>query len=43
MGTLESEIDVGQEINIGFGKLGKKNEQNLQTYVEKTPKKMKYP
>ena len=33
--TLESEIDAGQGINVGSGKFGKMNKQNVQTYVEK--------
>ena len=32
--TLASGIDVGQRINVGPGKLGKKNKQNFQTSVE---------
>ena len=38
MGILESKIDVGQEINLGPGKLGKKNEQNVQMLKKKNMK-----
>ena len=39
MGTLDSEIDVGQEINIGSGKFGKKNKHRaLNKDLEKIPK-----
>ena len=32
--TQESGIDVGQGIKVGPGKVGKKNAQNVQTYVD---------
>ena len=33
--TLDLGIDVRQGINVGSGKFGKMNKQNVQTYVEK--------
>ena len=49
--TLESGIDVGQQINVGPGKFAKKNkvgpwinighEQNSQSYVIKNPSNLK--